>query len=125
LINLLGNAIKFTDKGHVTLRVEQLSANAETTRLRFSIIDTGVGIAPEQIDKLFQAFEQVGDKTRQAEGTGLGLAISQQIVQLMGGKIQVKSQMGVGSDFFFEVDVPLALDWHQQQTILANKILGY
>lgn len=129
LINLLGNAIKFTDRGSVTLRVEQLSSDTQTdtqsTRLRFWVADTGVGIAPEYVNNLFQAFQQVGDKTRQAEGTGLGLAISQQIVQLMGGQIQVKSQIGVGSEFFFEVEVPLALDWSRQQTMLMNNIVGY
>ncbi|MEE3719702.1 ATP-binding protein [Tumidithrix elongata RA019] len=125
LINLLGNAIKFTDKGSVTLRVEQLFSDTHTTHLRFWVADTGVGIAPEYINNLFQAFQQVGDKARQAAGTGLGLAISQQIVQLMGGQIQVKSQIGVGSDFFFEVKLPLALDWSQQQTMLLNNIVGY
>lgn len=125
LINLLGNAIKFTDKGSVTLRVEQLSLETQTTHIRFLVADTGVGIAPEDVNKLFQAFEQVGDKTRQAEGTGLGLAISQQIVQLMGGQIQVKSQLGVGSVFFFDVELPLALDWNQQQTTVADNIIGY
>jgi signal transduction histidine kinase/DNA-binding NarL/FixJ family response regulator len=125
LINLLGNAIKFTDRGSVTLRIEQLSATLQTSRLRFLVIDTGVGIAPEHLNELFQAFEQVRDKTRYTEGTGLGLAISQQIVQLMGGQIHVKSQPGVGSEFCFEVELPLAIDWSQQQTAIANHILGY
>jgi len=125
LINLLGNAIKFTDKGSVTLRVTHLCSDTAFTKLYFEIIDTGVGIAPNQLNRLFQAFEQVGDKARQTEGTGLGLAISQQIVQLMGGQIQVKSQLAVSSEFSFEVDLPLALDWSQQQTILANHITGY
>jgi signal transduction histidine kinase/CheY-like chemotaxis protein len=125
LINLLGNAIKFTDRGSVTLRVEPLSSDSRAVRLRFSVIDTGVGIAPEHVNHLFQAFEQVGDKSRQAEGTGLGLAISQQIVQLMGGHIQVKSQIDVGSEFCFEVEFPLAIDWNQQQTTRANHIIGY
>jgi signal transduction histidine kinase/CheY-like chemotaxis protein len=125
LINLLGNAIKFTDQGSVTLRVEPLSLETQTTRIRFSVADTGVGISLEDLNKLFQAFEQVGDKTRQAEGTGLGLVISQQIVQLMGGQIQVESKLGVGSDFFFEVELPLVLDWNQQQATLADNIIGY
>ncbi|CAN1213434.1 histidine kinase [Tumidithrix helvetica PCC 7403] len=126
LINLLGNAIKFTDKGSVTLRVEQLSSDTHITQLRFWVADTGMGIAPEHINNLFQAFQQVGDKSRQAAGTGLGLAISQRIVQLMGGQIQVKSQIGVGSDFFFEVELPLALDWRShEQTMLLTSIVGY
>ncbi|BAU09902.1 integral membrane sensor hybrid histidine kinase [Leptolyngbya sp. NIES-3755] len=124
LINLLGNAIKFTDKGSVTLRVENWAIE-DKVRLRFTVADTGVGIAPEDADKLFQAFEQVGEQSRKTEGTGLGLAISQQIVQLMGGQIQVKSQLGVGSDFYFEVSVPLAEDWSQQQTSAIGNIIGY
>ncbi|NJL90055.1 MAG: response regulator, partial [Coleofasciculaceae cyanobacterium SM2_1_6] len=128
LINLVGNAVKFTDRGSVTLKVEPLKPlnNASVfARLRFSIIDTGVGIAPENIQKLFKAFGQVGDRSRQAEGTGLGLAISQQIVQLMGGKIHVESQPGVGSEFYFEVNIPFATDWTQQQANNAAHIIGY
>ncbi len=132
LINLLGNAVKFTDRGSVTLKVERLhspdiSLNSLSTlaHLRFSITDTGVGIAPENVQKLFKAFGQVGDRSRQVEGTGLGLAISQQIVQLMGGKIQVQSQLGIGSKFFFEVDIPLATDWNQQQASKAGHIISY
>jgi signal transduction histidine kinase/FixJ family two-component response regulator len=126
LINLLGNAIKFTDRGSVTLRIDQMAPVSEQmAQLRFLIADTGVGISPEDIAKLFQAFEQVGDKRRQTEGTGLGLTISQQIVQLMGGQIQVKSQPGVGSDFYFDVVLPLASDWSQQQQAEAGHIIGY
>jgi CheY-like chemotaxis protein len=126
LINLLGNAIKFTDRGHVTLRVETLERiTDESIQLRFTIADTGVGIAPEELHKLFHAFEQVGEQHRKTEGTGLGLTISQQIVQLMGGQIQVKSQIGVGSDFSFEVTVPLATNWSQQQTAVIGDITGY
>lgn len=128
LINLLGNAIKFTDQGQVTLRVERLEASnpPRLMKLRFVITDTGVGIRPEEIGKLFQAFEQVGDKTRKAEGTGLGLALSQQIIQLMGGQIQIKSQVGVGSEFFFEIEVPLSQDWHGHQTTpTTEQIVGF
>lgn len=125
LINLLSNAIKFTDKGSVTLKIAQLSANTHSARLHFSVADTGVGIASDDVAKLFQAFEQVGDKTRKAEGTGLGLALSQQIVQFMGGQIQVKSQLSTGSDFWFDIELPLASDWNQQQTILGNRLTGY
>ncbi|MGG6295117.1 ATP-binding protein [Leptolyngbya sp. AN02str] len=126
LLNLLGNAVKFTDRGRVMLQVEQIAAHADqTVQLRFVVADTGVGIAPDDIHKLFQAFEQVGEQRRQAEGTGLGLAISQQIVQLMGGSIQVKSQPGVGSDFYFEITVPLSADWRQQKTASFGKVVGY
>ncbi|MCV3217425.1 ATP-binding protein [Plectonema radiosum NIES-515] len=126
LINLLGNAIKFTDRGSVTLAVERVAVDCDqTAQFCFVVADTGVGIAPENIHKLFQAFEQVGEHNRKTEGTGLGLAISQQIVQLMGGQIQVKSQPGVGSDFSFEVALPLATDWSQQQTSTVGNIIGY
>jgi signal transduction histidine kinase/DNA-binding NarL/FixJ family response regulator len=128
LINLLGNAIKFTDKGSINFKVELLESNTNqvtSTNLRFCVTDTGVGIAPEDVKKLFRAFEQVGERSRQSEGTGLGLAISQQIVQLMGGQIQVKSQLGVGSEFFFEVELPLNTDWVQHQTIRAGNIVSY
>ena len=126
LVNLLGNAIKFTDRGSVTLRVERMKeVPDQIAQLRFTIADTGVGIAPGDIGKLFQAFEQVGDQNRKTEGTGLGLAISQQIVELMGGEIQVKSQPRVGSDFSFQIAVPLAQDWSQQQTAALGSILGY
>ncbi len=128
LINLLGNGIKFTDEGTVTLKVEvnEDPSDHNLRRIRFNVEDTGVGIAPENLKKLFQAFEQVGDRQRKSEGTGLGLAISEQIVQLMGGKIQVKSQLGAGSNFYFEVAFPLATDWVQQSISKDGKtIVGY
>ncbi|MEG3924231.1 ATP-binding protein [Microcoleus sp. D3_18a_C4] len=128
LLNLLGNAIKFTDKGSITLKVEAIEPNATMPlpRLKFQVIDTGVGIASDQVNKLFQAFEQVGDRKRQSEGTGLGLAISQRIVQLMGGEIQVESQLGVGSTFYFEVALPIATDWAQKSSVKDGRtIIGY
>ncbi|MBD3883954.1 response regulator [Phormidium tenue FACHB-886] len=132
LINLLGNAIKFTDRGSVTFTVEvvpacdQVNPSSTTVLTRFTIQDTGIGIAPEHLGKLFQAFEQVGDRKRQTEGTGLGLAISQQIVHLMQGQIQVKSQLGVGSDFSFEVELPIAANWVERNVSAAgNRITGY
>ncbi|MFM7602463.1 MAG: ATP-binding protein [Pseudanabaena sp.] len=90
LINLLGNAIKFTDNGAITLRVDVLNCTETQASLVFQVIDTGVGIAEADCTKLFQAFEQVGDRHKQSEGTGLGLAISQRIVQLMGGKSRLR-----------------------------------
>ena len=128
LINLVGNAIKFTDKGSVVLKVDLLDSTTNhffTAHLRFSIIDTGVGISIEDAQKLFRAFEQVGERKRQAEGTGLGLAISQQIVQLMGGQIQVQSQLGAGSKFFFSVELPLATDSREQKPSEVGNIISY
>ena len=128
LLNLLGNAIKFTDTGSVTLKVVVIEQqdNLSSCWINFHVEDTGVGIASDQLGTIFQAFEQVGDRQRQAEGTGLGLAISQRIVQLMDGQIQVKSQLGVGSDFFFEVKLLVATDWAHQNSITTGKqIIGY
>ncbi len=127
LINLLGNAIKFTDQGSVTLGIDVLEISDTQVSLLFQVIDTGVGITAEDCDKLFQAFEQVGDQEKQSEGTGLGLAISQRIVNLMGGTIQVKSQLGEGSEFFFIAELPLANDWAKQQSTLksGDRIIGY
>lgn len=127
LINLLGNAIKFTDSGAVTLQVDVLSLADGQVSLLFQVRDTGVGIAEDSLPKLFEAFEQVGDRRKQSEGTGLGLAISQRIVQLMGGNIQVKSQLGEGSEFFFTVDLSLVENWAQKQWDLNGNdgITGY
>ena len=128
LLNLLGNAIKFTDQGSVTLIVETLEndENPDMPKIKFQVKDTGVGIAPDQVSQVFQAFEQVGDRKRQSEGTGLGLAISQQIVHLMGGEIQLKSQLGVGSTFFFEVSLAKAIDWASLAPMeQGRRIIGY
>jgi signal transduction histidine kinase/HPt (histidine-containing phosphotransfer) domain-containing protein len=115
LLNLLGNAIKFTEKGGVTLSVAAVPetgaasagrpGNAPTVPfLQFSIHDTGIGISKEAIDAIFDPFYQKDTTTtRQYGGCGLGLSISQHLVDLMGGRIQVKSQPGVGSTFFFSI----------------------
>ncbi len=107
LINLLSNAIKFTDVGHVTFIVSYASAS----KLRFEVSDTGIGIPSEKLDTIFQPFEQVSDAQRQSEGTGLGLAISQEIVGLMDSTIQVKSEIGAGSVFWFDLDLVEAAEW--------------
>ena len=103
LLNLLSNAVKFTDHGQVSLRVHFLPP----ARLRFEVQDTGVGIGQEQLDTIFQPFEQVGEMRRRAGGTGLGLAISRQFVRLMGGEIRIESRIGQGSTFWFELDAPV------------------
>ena len=109
LLNLLSNAVKFTDAGQVSLRVGLAPgpASRQDVRLRFEVQDSGIGMSAAQLAKLFQPFEQVGEGARRHGGAGLGLAISQQIVRLMGGDIQVESQPGVGSRFWFELDVAL------------------
>ncbi|MEG4456170.1 ATP-binding protein [Microcoleus sp. N9_A1] len=126
LINLLGNAIKFTDKGGVTFRTKSHKIERATYQIRFEIEDTGVGISPDGLTKIFQPFEQVGEVKKQAEGTGLGLAISQQIVTLMGSTLNVKSQLGQGSTFWFEVELPEAKDWATTlRTTHEGKIVGF
>lgn len=129
LINLLGNAIKFTDSGGVTFRVQSLEQEKQTdipvTKIRFQIEDTGVGMTPEQLAKIFLPFEQVGDKNKQAEGTGLGLAISCKIAQLMGSEIKVASTLGVGSQFWFDVDLENASNWiHTAAVAPKRKIVA-
>ncbi|WP_434044092.1 MULTISPECIES: AAA family ATPase [Sorangium] len=107
LLNLLGNAIKFTDRGGVSLSVEALEGRVPAGRMvRFRVEDTGPGIAPEHLSRIFEPFEQVGDHSAKAEGTGLGLAITRKLVEQMGGAIEVQSQIGVGS--VFTVTLPLA-----------------
>ncbi len=186
LLNLLGNAVKFTDHGEVTLKVKVISApskitvadsgydvaplapqlwgeqNSESppklgdlggltktkgtpihtsiqqgpkidqpqqttqqTKLRFQVIDTGVGMTEEQLQKIFQPFEQVGDTQRRSAGTGLGLAITKQLVELMGAKLQVTSEFGSGSTFWFDVTFPLVETYQPQQQQSLGQIVGY
>ncbi|WP_232834760.1 ATP-binding protein [Rhodoferax ferrireducens] len=103
LLNLLGNAIKFTDSGQVTLKVSRSGAGPKEMRLHFEIQDTGVGMSPGQLGHIFQPFEQVGEAQRKFGGTGLGLSISRQLVRLMDSDIQVDSEVGRGSTFSFEI----------------------
>ncbi len=113
LINLLGNAVKFTHQGSITVRVETQSARndagqqAATTpyHLHFEVQDTGVGIAPEELEVLFDAFTQTESGKQSKEGTGLGLAISRKFVRMMGGDLTVQSQPGQGSNFMFDIQV--------------------
>jgi len=130
LINLLGNAIKFTEKGRVALQVSTTSQTfkEETPiwKIRFQVSDTGIGIRPEQIEKIFLPFEQVSDTTYKTDGTGLGLAISRKIVAIMGSKIEVESTFGEGSTFWFELELPEAVGQVELlNTQSSRNIVGY
>lgn len=128
LLNLLSNAVKFTDFGTVTFRVELTETPAiaqQTQRLRFQISDTGIGIPAEKLATIFLPFEQASKRERNREGTGLGLAISQQIIEKMGSTIQVKSTLGKGSHFWFDLDLPISADWLQQAETSPQKVIGY
>ncbi|NEQ23275.1 MAG: response regulator, partial [Microcoleus sp. SIO2G3] len=118
LINLLNNAIKFTDEGGVSVRVRSVIGNGEDScnyqlpitnyQLQFEVEDSGAGIAPEELDSLFEAFMQTRTGQQSSEGTGLGLPIARSFVQLMGGEMTVSSQVGHGSLFKFDITVSVA-----------------
>lgn len=128
LLNLLSNSVKFTEKGGSTFKVEVLS-NAlnpqNTCQIRFSVKDSGIGISPDKLTKIFLPFEQASKHKHNVEGTGLGLAISRQIVQLMGSDIQVESVLGEGSTFWFDLELPLADQCTTQREFSSKKITGY
>lgn len=131
ILNLLSNAVKFTDWGAVTFRIERGTPDATAPAaaiapLRFTIQDSGIGIPPERLAHIFEPFEQAGSRDRNAEGTGLGLAISQQIIELMGSQIQVDSQLGRGSTFWFELALPLVETWlDTTPDEIAPRVTGY
>ncbi len=153
LINLLGNAIKFTDRGSVTFRVQVLETGNGASgmagtgalsplltqhsalsaqhleKIRFEIEDTGAGMTPEELEKIFLPFEQVGDKKKQAEGTGLGLAISVRLIEMMGSELKVESTRGEGSRFWLDLEVelahsPHAIATHGDRAIATHEIVG-
>jgi len=127
LINLLGNAIKFTDQGQVTFRVEVIPPPqgmiSSVCNLQFYIQDTGIGISPEQLDKIFLPFEQAGKTSRHSEGTGLGLAITQKILHLMDSHLKVESQPGQGSTFSFNLVVPVLQEWSTSARVEKERLI--
>lgn len=104
LLNLISNAIKFTERGEIFVEVKVQDQSEESVDLSFSVKDTGIGIAKDKMDRLFDSFEQVDSSTtRQYGGSGLGLSICKKLVEMMGGKIQCESELGLGSEFTFEL----------------------
>jgi len=125
LINLVGNAIKFTETGKITVAVHLIENTGAAVRLAFSVKDTGIGIAPDQVSQIFDSFSQAGnDITRKYGGTGLGLTISRQLVELQKGKISVRSELGVGSEFMFDIPFGIA-DVHEITETQMTQDLDY
>jgi PAS domain S-box-containing protein len=120
LINLLGNAVKFTEHGSVTLKI-----GYDHGGMRFQVEDTGIGIAEEDLSKIFSPFQQVGDARYHAEGTGLGLAISKRLVEMMGGELHVESHLGKGSCFWIRLALPDVSQLLQIKTLENPKIVGF
>jgi Amt family ammonium transporter len=129
LVNLLGNALKFTSAGSVTLESRCVKRAGRQIVVRFSVIDTGLGISHDKLTQLFSRFSQADrSTTRQFGGTGLGLSITKQLVELMGGTIGVTSRVGVGSTFWFEIPFDVAnlelKKEERRQLLVGNKVLA-
>ncbi|MDJ0717637.1 MAG: ATP-binding protein [Prochloraceae cyanobacterium] len=132
LINLLNNSVKFTISGEINLKVTVVktpllksSQGIEQTTLRFQISDTGLGMNSQELDKIFQPFEQIDNFESRSKGTGLGLSIAKQLVELMGSQLQVKSQLGSGSSFWFDLMFPKEEIAENSRQEPIDKILGY
>jgi two-component system, sensor histidine kinase ChiS len=123
LYNLVGNAIKFTDSGTITVSAKIVNMTEHTPGLAITVSDTGMGIQAEKLDRIFEAFEQAdGSTARSHGGTGLGLAVTQQLVQLHGGQMTVQSQIGIGSHFTFTL--PLSATVNSEQLSVISKHLS-
>ena len=120
LLNILGNAVKFTESGRVKFTVGR-----HHDRIRFEVEDSGVGIDAENLNTIFEPFRQTGDRHAQSEGTGLGLAISSRMVAMMGGRIEVSSQLGSGSRFWFDLELAPA-EWINEPNVKPGRqVVGY
>ena len=125
LLNLLTNAIKFTRSGEVILRVSPVGdENSGNQVIRFEVVDTGIGIPENELDKIFQPFEQTGDHKDRIKGMGLGLSISRQLVGSMGGNLEIESRVGQGSTFSFEVSFPI-IEVEPRGRSGKQTVLGY
>ena len=123
LINLVGNAIKFTEKGIINLEVEKKSLSEDDIIIQFTVSDTGVGIADEHLGKIFNSFEQeYSDTSRKFGGTGLGLSISKKLVELQKGKIWAESDKGKGSRFHFTLPFEISKDLNEASKKSENNI---
>jgi len=129
LINLIGNAIKFTRKGAIELRCHTIRNEDQSVLIRFEVTDTGIGIPDEKQDHIFQSFTQADESTtRQYGGTGLGTAIAKQLVELMGGRIWLQSTPGIGTTFFFDIEFECqekALVQPDAQSLKESRILRF
>lgn len=134
LMNLISNATKFTDQGRVTLSIQghQLPVSEASDsefapyQIQFRVVDTGIGMSEDQLRLIFLPFEQVGQAQKRAEGTGLGLSISQRVAQLMGTQLQVESELGQGSTFWFDLQVPASPDLPDSDSSMGQgQIVGY
>ena len=111
LVNLIGNAVKFTEKGYISISVSGRKMESDRYEIHFAVKDTGIGIPEDKADRLFQLFMQVDTWTeRRYGGTGLGLAISKKLVEMMNGRIRVESRTGAGSTFHFTIEVQTTLN---------------
>ena len=123
ILNLCNNAIKFTDQGSIVVRIEPLKIGKESTTLKFSVQDSGIGLSPEQQSKLFQSFQQADSSTtRKFGGTGLGLAISKKLTEMMGGEIGVSSRLNQGATFFFTAQLGVQKIQSNQEIALPGKL---
>ncbi|OGH03538.1 MAG: hypothetical protein A2557_01135 [Candidatus Lambdaproteobacteria bacterium RIFOXYD2_FULL_56_26] len=121
LSNLIGNAVKFTDQGSVVLQVKLLASDEKTQRVRFEVVDTGIGIQKNVIPQIFDPFFQAdSDSTRRYGGTGLGLTLVDKLVNTLGGKIEVESYPGQGSRFWFDLDMPVRIGGAESKEAAAK-----